>query len=378
MDRKKKKAIRISYILPNLSKGGAERFLLDLIINLDKTKYEVSLILFNGAGEWIKDLDNSGVEIIILKKKHKIDLVNFWQLLTTLKRIKPQIVHTELGGDIYGRLAAKIISTPIIISTEQNLNPDEDFIHNLLKRWTSKWANRIVVIGEAVKKDSQRRYQIPNSKLVIIPNGIDINKFLVNISESRENLNKPKKLIFGTLGRLAPQKGQSVLIKAWKNIENKEAECLIAGSGPLETKLKKEINKLGLKTRVKLIGTINDTPSYFRNLDVFILPSLWEGQGVVLLEAALAGVIIIASEVDGIKEILDQESAYLVPANNVYALSQKIHYLLNNFDSPEIDKKRKKLQNRIINNYDIKKITLKYESLYQKLSEQELHENITG
>ena len=124
--------IKILYIIPTLDLGGAERFMVDLILNLDREKYEPTLILFKRGGIWLEELNLAGISALVLQKKFKIDLINFFNILKSIKMIKPTIVHTELGGDLYGRLAAKILKVPFIISTEQNLNPNENIIHNFL------------------------------------------------------------------------------------------------------------------------------------------------------------------------------------------------------------------------------------------------------
>ncbi len=169
--------IKIVYVVPTLDSGGAERFLVDLILNLDRDIYEATLILFKRGGLWLKELEEANVSVIILNKKYLIDFANFLSILKNLKKIKPTIVHTQLGGDLYGRLAAKILNIPVIISTEQNLNPDEKFISNAIKKITSRMASKIVAISGAVKNDLIKRYKISAYKIFLIYNGLNKNKF---------------------------------------------------------------------------------------------------------------------------------------------------------------------------------------------------------
>lgn len=350
--------------MPALEQGGAERFLIDLILNLDKNIYEPSLLLFKRGGLWLKELDEAGIPVIVLSKRFKIDIQNFFAIIKNIKKIKPDIVHTQLGADIYGRLAAKILKVPVIISTEQNLNPDESLIRNLAKRFTSKFEDKTVAISLAVKNDLIKRYHISNDKIEIISNGINVDKFSGLVKKIKRD---SESISIGTIGRLVPQKGQNILIEALSKISNLDFKCFIAGNGPLEDRLNNQISKLGLQNKVKLVGLISDVPSFLNSLDAFIFPSIWEGQGIVLMEAALMNLPIIASNVDGIKEILSDETAYLVEPGDIDALAAKISWLLNNIDSEPVKLKVIKLRAEIINQYSITKVTKDYQSLYQEM-----------
>lgn len=380
MDKNSQNKIKIVYILPSLDKGGAERFITDLILNLNIQIFAPTLILFKRGGDWVSELNAQNIPVIILEKKYKIDLINFWQLFKALKKIRPEIVHTQLGGDVYGRLAAKILKTPVILSTEQNVNPDEKFSANILKKITNRWADKIVAISQAVKEDAVSRYQTPADKIIIIPNGLKIAKFL---NPTKKLINNPEEknetLIFGTVGRLSPQKGHATLIQAWKQLKQRGHKCLIAGIGHLANKLRSEINSAELSDEIKLVGPI-DSVRFLNSLDAFVFPSLWEGQGIVLLEAGLIGLPIIASAVDGITEIIDESTGWLVASGDAAAWAAKIDWLAANINSPEVRIKTEHLREKIINNYDISKITISYQNLYFDLLNKKniSHENITS
>lgn len=364
----KNKKIKIAYVLPSLDKGGAERFLVDLILNLNKEIFDPVLILFKRGGEWEQELAAQNIPVVVFRKKWKIDPLNFWQILNFLKKFQPQIVHTQLGGDIYGRLAAKLLKTPIIVTTEQNVNPDETWYYNLAKKITARWADKIVAISRAVKKDLLNRYRTPEDKIIIIPNGVKIETFLspdLN-SATNKDLKEPRPFLIGTIGRLSPQKGHSVLIKALAQLKTSNFRCLIASEGELRDKLTEQIKTSRLENKVELVGYVNATV-FLNSLDIFVLPSLWEGLGIVLLEAGLCGRPIIASAVDGITDIIDKDTGWLVMPGDAQDLAEKIDWLLNNLDSPEVDLKVKNLRAKVIAEFDIKKIADDYQSLYQDL-----------
>jgi glycosyltransferase involved in cell wall biosynthesis len=351
--------------MPTLDRGGAERFLVDLILNLDRQKYEPILILFKRGGDWAAKLSAENIPVIIFNKKYRLDLFNFRRIFQELKKFRPNIVHTQLGGDIYGRLAAKLLRVPVIISTEQNVNPDEKFSRRWAKRITGAWADKIIAISEAVRDDLIKRYQVPNQKINIIYNGIDIDNF-IQTEKRQPSLN----LIFGTLGRLEEQKGQRFLIEAWNKVKDENWQCQIGGQGSLAQSLNQQIKDSGLENRVKLLGPIANPGQFLKGLDIFLLPSLWEGLGIVLLEAGLSGLPIVASQVDGITEIIDDQTGWLVPAGNSEALAEKINWLGKNINDPLVAEKSQKLKNKIIQEFSIVKIASQYQDLYQDLIKQ--------
>ena len=357
-----KKIVKVLYILPSLEQGGAERFTLDLLVNLDREKFSSRLLLFKRGGAWINEAKQEGVPVAVLNKKRGFDLVNFYQIYKFIRDWKPDIVHTQLGGDIYGRLAAYLAGVKTIVSTEQNVNADEPWYINILKRLASR-CGKTVAITKAVRDDAAKRYGLKNEDIALIPNGVNVDKYNGNFKKITRQDNQ---FICGTIGRLSKQKGHSFLIEALANTKD-SVKCLIAGTGSLENVLKQKIISLGLEKRVELVGQVDNVPDFLVGLDAFIFPSIWEGQGIVLLEAGLSGLPIIASRVGGIKEIIDDETAWLVPPGDSRALTEKIIWLSENINSPLVKEKTDRFAKRIVERYSIKKSARKYEDLYINL-----------
>jgi glycosyltransferase involved in cell wall biosynthesis len=238
-----KKKIKIIYVLPTLDPGGAEKFIVDLIKNLDRNQFEIKIVLFRHEGFFTEELKKIGIPIISLKKKFKVDPINFYQLYQILKSEKADIIHTELGGDIYGRIIAKMIGTKIIISTEQNVNPDEKPWITWLKKFSAQFADRVICISKAVQKDSLERYLIPKEKMPIIYNGIEIENFFHERDYQKNTLESIK---ICSLGRLMPQKGFRYLIEAFTLIKDKNFICQIIGEGELRPELEQLIKQNNL------------------------------------------------------------------------------------------------------------------------------------
>jgi glycosyltransferase involved in cell wall biosynthesis len=357
------KKIKILHLLPNLSQGGAEKVCCDLLLNLNQEEFSPSLLLFkeNGAGnEGKKKLIARNIKIISLQKKYLLDLINFWNIFKTIKKIKPDILHTHLGGDIYGCLAGKLAGVPIIVSTEHNLNQTERGIITALKKFTSRYVVKIFAVSEAVKKDAIKRYKIVPEKITVIYNGIDLSVF--KPIEHKEN----KPLVIGSLGRLTEQKGFETLIKAATKTENKNYLVKIAGTGNLEEMLKNKITTFNLTNRIELLGEVK-APDFLANIDIFVFPSLWEGLGLALLEAGAMAKPIIASETGGIKEIITDDNGWLFPTGNATELAAKIDLVIDNFNSEETKAKTKKIKNLVDSQFNLNMMVEAYGEWYQIL-----------
>lgn len=356
---------KIAYILPSLDAGGAERFILDLIKNLDRQLFTPTLILFGHGGFFLEEARSLGIDLICLRKRFKFDPWNFSALHRAVKKLRPDIVHTQLGGDIYGRLVAHCLKVPVIISTEQNVQTGESEINRYFKAWTAKFATKVVAISRAVKQDSLKRYRIPEDKMELIYNGLEVDKFLVT---KRRALGE--KIILGSVGRLTPQKNYGLLLEALAELSDYNWEFRLAGEGGLRPTLEQQAKDLGLSERVKFLGLQRDVKGFLSDLDLFILPSLWEGLGIVLLEAGLAGLPVLASKVDGITEIIkDGQTGVLFEPGSKADLALSLKRLLISINQPETKVLGEKLQQDIQKRFDIKTITRQYQDLYLKLIE---------
>ncbi|PKM91396.1 hypothetical protein CVU82_02250 [Candidatus Falkowbacteria bacterium HGW-Falkowbacteria-1] len=357
--------IKILYIIPSLSSGGAERFVLDLICNLDRNIFEPNLLMFNGGGFFLDDLKQSNIEYKILNKKYKIDLLNFCRIYRYIKKNKPDIVHTQLGGDVYGKIAAKLAGIKKIVSTEQNVNDNDNKLISFLKKRTACFSNKVIAISEAVKSDVIKKYNISQDKVDLIYNGLNLSNFS-NISKVKEN---GEKIIFGSVGRLSEQKNFSLLFKALSSFKNKNFECLIVGVGELKGQLEQEIVDLNLQDKVYLLGERKNVADFLSKLDFFVLPSKWEGLGVVLLEAGALSLPVLASATGGILDVIkDNKTGILFENDNLEDLIDKLSYFFDRNNYSDLKLLGTNLHDLILDKFDIKKISKKYEDMYLNLN----------
>ncbi|MEF8824920.1 MAG: glycosyltransferase family 4 protein [Halapricum sp.] len=167
------------------------------------------------------------------------------------------------------------------------------------------------------------------SDVACIPNGVDLDRF--DVDEPQVD----GRIVF--LGRLAPKKRVSDLVRAFDLIatDYPDAELVVVGEGPLEEELRELAADLGVTDRVTFTGRVEEVaiPRYYASAELFVLPSVWEGHPLTLLEAWAASRPVVASDVEGIAEFVDHgETGYLVESRNPDALADAIRYV---FDHPE-------------------------------------------
>jgi glycosyltransferase involved in cell wall biosynthesis len=357
------KKIKVLHILPSLNSGGAERLVLDLLNNFSPDKFSVELLLFKSKGFFYDEARAKGIKVIVLNKKFKLDLINFFKIYRRIKKISPDIVHTHLGADIYGSLAAKLAGVKFIVSTEHNVLQNNNKLLNFFKKIFSSFFVKIIAVSSTVKNDLINNLKLKENKVSLIYNGVDVSKFKIE-----DNIKNSDKIVFGSVGRLVPQKNYSLLIRALAQVKNRDYKCLIAGDGYLKDDLKKEIKSLGLEDNIELVGLKHNIANFLNQLDFFVLPSKWEGLGIVLLEAGLLKLPVLASKTDGIVDIVfENETGKFFVNDNLSDLVDKLNYFLDPQNKEQLKGWGENLYKMVVENFSIQKITKEYENLYLNL-----------
>jgi glycosyltransferase involved in cell wall biosynthesis len=398
------KKIKLTHIICSLGYGGAERFLIDLIKNTDREKYEISVLCVIEGGQLVKELKLNGIKVFIIGKKTKLGIFTIWKIYKYLKKEKIQIVHTHLfAGDTWGRIAAVLARTSVIISTEHSVNFNEGIIKRLVKKFLSYFTDKIIAISKTVKENSQKRDWINPKKIEVIYNGINLEKFSTSACHSRSaskygrNLRNKndifkihKNITLGFVARLEKEKGAKYLIEAL-HLCNSRA-CLqycsncgqeggnlklkILGDGTQRKNLETMSNRLGLKDKIEFLGFKNNPANFYQEIDILIIPSLWEGLSIVALEAMISGIPIIASNVGGLREIIKNDSAYggsakdgktglLFEPGNSKNLAEKILWAIENSDKMNMMAQNAKIK---VKDFDIKKKAKEYERIYENFT----------
>lgn len=337
--------IKVLHITKMKGISGSENHLLTLLAGLNKDRFEAHLCILAESRhlsllqEYKYKLELAGVivSILVMHKYANVSLI--WQIRNYILRENIHIVHTHLiHADFYGTLAAKLAGIGMIISSRHN---DDRFRRYLpliwLNRFLARWHSRIIVISDWIGAFLQTVEKIPAEKLVRIHYGLEPEKIIdkaVKPQYVRQQFQIPCQVpVIGTIGRLTAQKGHIYLLRAVKQVKAQlpDLRVLIIGDGELRAELEQQAKELGIEMNVVFTGYRDDAITLLSGFDFFVLPSLWEGFGLVLLEAMALKKAIVASKVSAIPEsVVDGRTGILVPPKNPEKLAEAILTVLNN------------------------------------------------
>ncbi|MFC1598719.1 glycosyltransferase [Patescibacteria group bacterium] len=358
--------IKIVYLIDSFSLGGAEKFLLDLCQKIDKNKFEVHVAAVVFAGPLLKEFEKLDIQIKVFNKKTKLGLGLLWQLYKYLKHTKPQIVHTNLfGADTWGRVAALLARVPLIVLTEHNINLDEPKFKKLIKLVLSKFTTKIVAVSQGVKEYTVQTEKINKEKIQTIYYGIDLNKYQFR---GYQAIDQQKTINAVCVGRLEEQKGHQYLIAALplilKNYPSFKLHLI--GAGSLADKINRQVKDLNLTDNVKFYGQRMDVSELLPQMDLFILPSIWEGLGIVLLEAQAVGLPVLASNIPAVNEVVKHEqTGLLFEPKNSQAIYEQVKHLIADQKLAENLVNKASLQ--IKNDFGLDTMVQNYANLYLDL-----------
>lgn len=346
---------KIVHIIPALGIGGAERMLVDLINNSVGGEWQHEVIVFFPRLDLANELYDQNI-VHVVPKRGKISLGLIRDLQKKLVELKPDIVHTHLfGGDCWGRIAAHQLGLPVV-TTEHNVNHDEGWLKNFVRTQLRNYSDYYVAVSAEVKK-----YLLDlgiQQPMTVIHNGIVLKRFL-NIPEPKF-VGGMRMLI---LGRLVKQKGHIVTIRALAKLKKYDWSLTIMGSGKLDSFLKKEVKALGLDERINFVPPVVKTEEILPEYDVVLMPSLWEGLGLVAIEAMAAGRMLLTSDCVGLKEVVQwRKNSIVARAGVVDDWIEKILWMWKNLE--EIKNNISTDREFVKNNFSAKKMYSEYVDVY--------------
>jgi glycosyltransferase involved in cell wall biosynthesis len=343
--------IRLVHIITRLDRGGSSEVVLDLASRLDPGRFEVRIIT-GETREPICDLAQytrqTGIPITVYPRLCRDimplnDLMACVYLIRQLLRIAPDIVHTHSSkAGILGRIAAAVTGVPVIVHA-----PHGHVFYGYFGRLTSRcfvWmeriiallTDRIITLTELGKQDHVRYGVGPPEQFIPIPCGIDLSRFRQGEAGGRALRNTlalhPDERLVLWAGRLVPIKGCDVFLRACALVVQAQPgiRFFVLGDGPLADSLKTLADALGLTGAVRFMGQRSDMPAWMWAADLFVLSSLNEGLGRVLLEAMAARTPVVATRVGGVGEIVQHGvTGLLVPPSAPDRLAEGMLTLLS-------------------------------------------------
>lgn len=325
---------RIVHLSKMTGVAGSEGHLLVLLRGLRARGLDARLWILVEPGrsldDYVREAEATGVPVERLTIRRDLDPALGRELVRRLRAARPDVVHTHLlHADLYGTLAARRAGVPYVVSSRHN---DDRFRRRAPVRWLLRWLWRRTDAGIAIS-DAIRRFSIEvegasPEQIHTVHYGLDPATIEAPAGARAELCDAldvgPDALLVGSVCRLIAQKGLSDGLRAFAQVarEVPEAHYVIAGDGPLREALKHETRALGLAGRVHFLGWRDDARAVIAALDLLLAPSLWEGFGLVLLEAMALGVPILSTRVSAIPEVVvEGETGWLVPPGDPGALA---------------------------------------------------------
>lgn len=332
MNAKKK----IIFAINDLGIGGAENMLIEQIRCVNRNLFQVFLITIlpnpkiNLADKIVPDVTYTAFNFSGL-----FDFGSWWRLFVFFRKEKFDAVVTNLfNTNLIVRIVAICARVPTILSNELNIYEDKKTWQIIVDWVLARFTKRIFVSSPSVLEFTTKQERIPKEKFLLNYNAIPL-----KLGEVKNNRGKILKelglaedfIYIVTAGRLIEQKGHHFLIEAAREMLNDGVgnfAILIFGQGVLEEELKKQINSLGLQDKVKLLG-MSTMEKILAISDIFVLPSLWEGLSIALLQAMDSASPVVATHISGSREVvIDGESGLVVAPSDTKALARALIRLI--------------------------------------------------
>jgi len=319
-------------VCQNLRVGGAEELMLGMATHLPAVGVDAEVVALTRRGPIAEEMAAAEVPVhLVTGEPGPRDPAAFIRLVRLFRRERPDVVHTFLiTACVYGRLAAFAAGVPLVLAAEQNVYERKPRRHILLERLLAMRTYRVVACCAAVGRFYRQQVGLPACKVAVVYNAVRFGSLptAADRRPARAALGLPDDaFVIGTLGRLTEQKGQHLMLRALADVRKSvpNAVLFLAGDGPRRAVLEAEAARFGLRDRVRFLGIRRDRGTLFGAMDLFVLPSAWEGLSLALVEAMGAGRAVVASDVGGNPEVVaDARTGRLVPAGNVAALTEAI------------------------------------------------------
>jgi len=355
--------------------GGGESHLLSLVENMDRTKFDPLVLSFTD-GPMIKRLQNLDVHTKVVYTEKPFDIRKWGVVKKYMQENKVDIVHahgTRANSNVLW--AARSLGIPVIYTVHGwSFHQDQNMLVKKLRVLGEKYLTSRSDINISVSASNQQsgKYQIPAFRSIVVNNGIDIHKFdpEKKYKDIRKELGIPEnEVLVLFIARFTLQKQPLQLIEAFKRVQQKNPamHLLMVGEGEQKSLAEDIIRSEKLQNKITLQPFRQDVPDILAAADIFVLPSLWEGLPIGLLEAMAMGKAVIASKVDGTAEIIahDQNGLMIDTSNLVEELASSLFRLSK--DSELRLKFSINAVETIKNRFNASKMTREIENIYSDL-----------
>ncbi len=372
--------IRIAQIIGKWLGGGVEAVVMNYYHHIDRTKIQFDFICDNDSTNIpYKEIEELGGKVILIPPYQKVFKYHK-ELKKVLKDGNYKIVHSHINTlSVFSLFAAKCAGVPVRIAHSHSTTNKKEWKKNIIKV-TLRPFIKMVATGYMACTEHAGRWMFGDKafdtgKVYILNNAIDLDKFKYD-EKIRKKLRKELKIsdntvVIGHIGRFVTQKNHTQLIDIFNEYHknNNNSVLMLIGQGPLMGTMKEKVNSLDLDDCVMFLGQKDTVNEYYNAMDLFLFPSLYEGLGMVVVEAQVAGLpCVVSDEVPKIAKITDRITFMNLNNSSEIWLKGIIKLLKRS------DRKNVKFKNEITN-YDINEETKQFEQKYLNLNERNVKNN---
>jgi glycosyltransferase involved in cell wall biosynthesis len=368
--------LRVALLITDLDVGGAERALVELARRLDRQEFEVRVWSLaspsaDRARSLVPVLQEAGMSVQTLGARGARDALRVVRRLTAEWRTwRPDILQTSLfHANMLGRLAAWRAGVPHVVSGIRVAERRGRW-RLRVDRWTDRLVDRHVCVSQAVAEFSCTEGGLSASKLVVIPNGVDLARYDNVRPIVADELGVPAGRQWITyVGRLDPQKGSEWLLdnaSSWLTTAA-DHDLLLVGDGPLRARMENLVRAHQLAGCVHFVGWRGDVPRILAASRLLVLPSLWEGMPNVVLEAMASSRPVLATDVEGVRELLGPDAdPQVVAVGDADAWNAKLLALVR--DPQLAAQLGARNRQRVAERFTLDRVTGAYAQLYRAIA----------
>jgi len=307
--------MKILQVIPYFCCGGAETMCRNLSLALAAQGHHVTVAsLYSTVTPISRELEAAGIQVHYLGKRPGPDVTMIPKLTSLMRRLRPDAVHTHLNTITYAVAAAHFAGVPRCIHTIHNIAEQES--ENAMQRSAASYYFRHgwaapAALSPQIRQTVMDLYGLPEDAVPVVANGIDLSRISRKQSYA---LHDPPVLLH--IGRFTEQKNHAGIVSAFLQLRKSfpSARLRLVGGGALQAGIREQVRSLGLDTQVQFTGEVTDVAPYLQEADIFVLPSLYEGLPMTLIEAMAAGLPVAASPVGGVPDLIQNGANGLLAA----------------------------------------------------------------
>lgn len=362
---------RVIHLIQALDNGGCENMLLRTLPLM--TDFEHIIITLKKRGDLANKFEDKGLNVINIRQNNLFDIFAYKRLGGEITKNKPDIVITYLfHADLIGRLFLQPLfsSVSIISFLRTTYNHKIYWSARLFEKLSKNLVPHYLANSESVKEFYEKEIGVPEGKITVIPNGIDVKYFetIKRDEKFRQSLGiADDETVLICVANLLINKGHKYLLEAFEDVykKNKKIKLLIVGDGTEKANLLNQIDLYNSKEKILFLGKRDDVPKLLKISDIFILSTLFEGMSNAVMEAMVCGLPIITTDIPENRILLNKSSALFVTTKSSSEIAKNIKLFLD--DIKLADKLGKNAKQIILDNYDLLKVANKYEGFIRKL-----------